>query len=121
MDILDIGAQSSRPGYKEISPNEEIVRLLPILEQIRSEFPSLPISIDSYFPETILEVEKYGIDIINDISGKLYQDERVVRFIRDKSISYIPLSHGANIRDILEFYDTLIQQGISNIILDPGF
>ena len=63
MDILDIGAQSSRPGYKEISPNEEIVRLLPILEQIRSEFPSLPISIDSYFPETILEVEKYGIDI----------------------------------------------------------
>ena len=65
-DIIDIGAESSRPGAETISADEERNRLEPILKQIKKEFDS-PISVDTYKPETMQLSIDHGVDMINDI------------------------------------------------------
>ena len=64
--IIDIGAESSRPGAEAISVSEERLRLEPILIALRKEF-SIPISIDTYKPEIMKIAIDYGADMINDI------------------------------------------------------
>ncbi len=73
-DILDIGAESTRPGSEKISADEELSRLIPALKLIRSEV-SVPISIDTYKSKTAREALKFGADIINDIWGLQYDKE----------------------------------------------
>ncbi len=70
-DIIDIGAESSRPGSERISEEEEIKRLIPILERI-VEVTSIPISIDTYKSSVAEEALENGASIINDISGLQY-------------------------------------------------
>ncbi len=67
-DIIDIGAQSTRPGYTEITPQEELKRLEPVLTGIRAKTDA-PVSIDTYFPEVAEKCLALGADIINDVSG----------------------------------------------------
>ena len=68
-EILDIGAESSRPGAKRVSEEEEIQRLIPALKAIRKKFPKAILSVDTYKP-TVAEIAcKEGVDIINDITG----------------------------------------------------
>lgn len=69
-DILDIGAQSTRPGYVEISAREEWTRLEPVLFELRKK-TDIPISVDTYFSSVAEKALSYGADIINDISGKI--------------------------------------------------
>ncbi len=70
-DIIDIGAESSRPGSERISEEEEINRLIPILERI-VEATGIPISIDTYKSSVAEEALERGASIINDISGLQY-------------------------------------------------
>lgn len=72
-DILDIGAQSTRPGHIQVSAEEEIRRLLPILEALRGKI-SIPISIDTYYPTVAQAVLEMGAAIINDVSGNVAQE-----------------------------------------------
>ncbi len=65
-DIIDIGAESSRPGAETISADEERNRLEPILKQIKKEF-ECPISVDTYKPEIMKLSIDHGVDMINDI------------------------------------------------------
>ncbi len=65
--ILDIGAESTRPGAQPASEQEELARLLPLLEEIRN-WP-VPISVDTYKPSVMRAVLKVGASMINDISG----------------------------------------------------
>lgn len=67
--ILDIGGMSSRPGAAIISEQEEMDRVLPIIEAIKKEMPTIFLSIDTYRSPVAEECIKAGIDIINDISG----------------------------------------------------
>jgi dihydropteroate synthase len=67
--ILDIGGMSSRPGAAIISEQEEMDRVLPIIEAIKKEIPTIFLSIDTYRSPVAEECIKAGIDIINDISG----------------------------------------------------
>ena len=69
-EILDIGAQSTRPGSIQISPKEEWERLQPVLDQL--DLKTIPVSIDTYRDEVIQKLlQKYPIAWINDVSGKL--------------------------------------------------
>lgn len=68
VDIIDIGAQSTRPGYVEVSEDEELARLVPVLEKLRGKM-EIPISIDTYYPKVAEIALKYGVSIINDIHG----------------------------------------------------
>ncbi len=68
-DILDIGAESSRPGAKALAPEEEWSRLEPVLNEISRRWPSALISVDTYHPQTMLRCLNYSVSIINDIRG----------------------------------------------------
>lgn len=78
-DILDIGAESSRPGAVPTPLQEELDRLLPVLERISSW--GVPISIDTYKPEVMAAALAAGADMINDISG--FRDPRALEAVVD--------------------------------------
>jgi dihydropteroate synthase len=67
--ILDIGGQSTRPGSDRLSADEELKRVLPAIEAIKKEFPSVFLSIDTYHAKVAKETVAAGIDMVNDISA----------------------------------------------------
>jgi dihydropteroate synthase len=67
-DILDIGAESTRPGAEPISAEEELARLLPVLEALDGNYP-IPISVDTYKEEVARAALEHGASIVNDVSG----------------------------------------------------
>lgn len=75
-DVLDVGGESTRPNSRRISPEEEIKRVRPVVEQIAERF-EIPISIDTSKAEVALEAVKAGAEIINDISGLRFDDNIV--------------------------------------------
>ena len=68
-DILDLGAESSRPGARALTPAQELARLMPVLEGLRRELPGALISVDTYHAATAAAVLEAGVPIINDISA----------------------------------------------------
>lgn len=71
VDLIDIGGESTRPGYTSISVDEEIERVTPVIERIRQEF-DIPISLDTYHSRTARAGIAAGTDMINDIWGLKY-------------------------------------------------
>lgn len=136
-DILDLGAFSTRPGSERISDKEEIERIIPALKTIRKEFPNIPISIDTFRQSVAAQCIAEGADIINDISGGLF-DEAMIPYIGKNHIPYI-LMHitgtlegmhheeiisedvHEKVRQFLENQvNKLLKYGEQQIILDPG-
>ena len=68
-DLLDIGGQSTRPGYTEITAAEEISRTVPVIRALAAEFPALLLSIDTYKPEVAAAALDAGAHLLNDIYG----------------------------------------------------
>lgn len=68
-DALDIGGQSTRPGYVEIPPAEEIARTTPVLRRLAATHPGVPLSIDTYQPAVAEAALAAGAHILNDIQG----------------------------------------------------
>jgi len=135
--ILDIGGYSSRPGAKDIGVKEEIDRVIPAIELLRSEIKDVVISIDTFRAEVAEEALKAGALMVNDISGG-QADDKMFNVVANYSVPYI-LMHmrgtPQNMQDNTE-YDNLIKDinyyfsiqvrkaldaGIKDIILDPGF
>ena len=75
-DIIDVGGESTRPGHIQISENEEIERIVPIIKAIKERFDVI-VSIDTYKANVALEAFKAGADLLNDIWGLLYEDNFV--------------------------------------------
>ncbi len=73
-DIIDIGGESTRPNYTMISEEEEISRVMPVIELIKKEFNPV-ISLDTYKSRVAEEGIKSGVDLINDIWGLKYDDK----------------------------------------------
>lgn len=137
LDILDIGAVSTRPGSALISEEEEKSRLLPILKEIVKNFSDLIISIDTYRAEICKQSVDMGAAIINDISGGSI-DPLMFKTVGELKVPYI-LTHIQNlpsnmqdnpqytdvIHEIIRYFAEKIQQayqeGIHDIIIDPGF
>lgn len=74
MDILDVGGESTRPGYTQISEEEEISRVIPVIERVKSEF-NIPISLDTYKSRVAKEGIAAGAGLINDIWGLKYDKD----------------------------------------------
>ena len=74
-DILDLGAESTRPGATPISAEDELNRLLPVVRSLREEMPNVVLSIDTYKAETARVCLEEGADIINDIWGFRYDPD----------------------------------------------
>ena len=71
-DVIDIGAQSTRPGLTPVSPEEEVRRAAPVLEAIRASGLTTPISLDTNSAEVVERLVPLGVSMVNDISGGLH-------------------------------------------------
>ncbi|MBR0251821.1 MAG: dihydropteroate synthase, partial [Synergistaceae bacterium] len=125
-EILDLGAESTRPGATRISEAEELERLLPALKIVRKNFPDAAISIDTYKSETAKIAFNEGADIINDVSGFCLDDE-MINFVNTSKIPYVlshyPVSSIVNIIGEINSYfreKLKLIENHENIILDPG-
>ncbi|MBR7060906.1 MAG: dihydropteroate synthase, partial [Eubacterium sp.] len=102
-DIIDLGAQSTRPGYDEISPEEEWRRLEPVLTQLR-KLTDKPVSVDTYFPSVAEKAIALGADIINDVSGKCSKE--TVELINKSGAGWIVMHNGAGgVETVKEFFN----------------
>ena len=130
MDILDIGGESTRQGYTLLSDEEEISRVVPVIEKVESEF-NIPISLDTYKSAVAEAGIRAGADMINDIWGLKY-DDRLADVIARAQVPCC-LMHNRKepdyhnyMKDVLEDLRETIRiahrAGISdeNIMLDPG-
>ena len=73
-DILDVGGESTRPGHEQISDEEEMARVTPVIEAVKKEF-DIPVSIDTYKSRVAEAAIQAGADLVNDIWGFLYDDK----------------------------------------------
>lgn len=132
MDIVDIGGESTRPGYAKISDEEEISRVVPVIEGIKKNF-DIPISVDTYKSRVASASIAAGANLINDIWGLKY-DTKMAGLIAERKVACC-LMHNRNLEsspymdfmedvlsDIRESVDIAIKAGISmdKIIIDPG-
>jgi len=131
VDIIDMGAESTRPGYTRISDEEEIERLLPVLKAVKERF-DIPLSVDTYKSGVAREAINSGCDLINDICG-LKGDENMAELIAGANIPCVLMYNGRlddskkpvmerimdGLKDSLDIAKTS-GIAISNIILDPG-
>lgn len=136
-DILDIGGYSSRPGAKNIPVREELDRVIPVINTVRREFPTIPISVDTFRGLVAREALEAGANIVNDISA-WFIDQTMLDTLVDKRPAYI-LMHmqgtpqtmqndpkyqniiQEQIRFFSEKINILTEFGIHDIIIDPGF
>ena len=72
--IIDIGGESTRPGYTQIDDEQEIERIAPVIEKIKTNF-DIPVSVDTYKSKVAKEALRLGADLINDIWGLRYDKE----------------------------------------------
>ncbi len=135
--FIDIGAYSSRPGAVNISEDEELQRLIPVVEAIASEFPETLISIDTFRAKVAEEGIMAGAHIINDIAaGNL--DEEMFNTVAKLKVPYIMMhmkgtpqqmqenpSYENVTLEVLNYFTekitTLKKLGVNDIIIDPGF
>ena len=136
-DIIDIGGQSTKPGSKHISVDEEIARILPVIKNIIAKFPDTIISVDTYYSEVASQAVIAGASIVNDISGG-EMDKQMLPVVASLNVPYILMhiqgtpdsmqnspSYENVVMEILDFFKTKIAEctnaGIKDIIIDPGF
>lgn len=135
--ILDIGAQSTRPGSATVGPEEEISRLHNITEAIAKKFPSAILSVDTYYSQVAIAAANMGASIINDISGGHF-DLGMMETVAKLKMPYVCMHVQGNMQtmhtaagytdvvtDVMDYFIERIAQcnaaGINDIILDPGF
>ncbi len=106
-DILDIGAQSTRPGAELIPPQEEIDRLRPMLKNI-TEKVSIPVSLDTFYPEVASFGLENGVKIINDVSGQ--KNSQMLESVKKYDAYYI-VTHNSPVRqsDIITSVKTFFE------------
>lgn len=128
--IIDVGGESTKPGYTKISDEEEIERVSPIISAIKSRF-DVPVSVDTYKSKVASSAIEVGADLVNDIWGLKY-DDKMADVIAKNNVACC-LMHNKDKAEYKNFVDDMINElfesveiatkaGIKkeNIILDPG-
>ena len=129
-DIIDIGGESTRPGHQQITEEEEIARIVPVIEAVKREI-DLPVSIDTYKAKVAEAALNAGADLVNDIWGLKY-DPRMAELIA-RSGAACCLMHNKERAQYQDFFPDMLREtqecvelakaaGIPDdkIILDPG-
>ena len=138
--IIDIGGQSSRPGAVEISVDEELHRVLPVIKALRekSDFDTILISIDTTRATVAEQAIALGADIVNDISGGTF-DLEMLRIVSDLNVPIVLMHMRGKpqnmqsltdytdvVAEVYQFLETQINRAIAagihrdQIIIDPG-
>lgn len=135
--MLDIGAQSTRPGSTMVGPEEEISRLHAITEAIAKRFPDTIISVDTYYSQVAAAAADMGASIINDISGGHFDPNMLATVASLKmpyvcmhvqgdatTMHHVPVYNNV-VTDVMDYFIQRMEQcnkaGIADLILDPGF
>ncbi len=136
-DIIDIGAESTRPGSRHVTEQEELDRIMPVLEKASERFSCI-FSVDTTKSAVAREALKLGVSIINDISGLNFDKRSAEEVARHKAgivlmhTSGRPafmqqrVSYASLIEDIISSLDSSIQKALSlgvefeSIVVDPG-
>lgn len=135
--FIDIGAYSSKPGAEFVSEEEEINRLLPVIDLILKKYPEALLSIDTFRSEVSKECVENGAAIINDISAGML-DEKMLETVANLQVPYIMMHMKGNPQTMqsLTKYDDVVKEmmfyfserinkarsfGLNDIIIDPGF
>jgi dihydropteroate synthase len=129
-DIIDIGGESTRPGSKPVSADDELRRVMPVIERLAGEL-SVPISIDTYKSSVASRAVKAGAEMINDVWG-LKRDPRLARVAAEVGVPIVLVSYLQDtvrydiIAEVVSSLEKGIEQAMEagvawqNIIIDPG-
>jgi len=135
--FIDVGAYSSKPNAVEVSQDQELQRILPIVELLVKQFPEIILSIDTFRAEVAEQCVKKGAALVNDISaGQL--DKNMLKTVAKLHVPYIMMhmrgtpqtmqkhtKYDTILNDILFYFSERIATaralGIKDIIIDPGF
>ena len=138
VDVIDLGAQSTRPGAEEVGSDIEIKRLIPYLKLIKSEYPEILISIDTFNSEVAHEALINGANWINDVTGGR-RDKEILDVVSKFNCPFV-ITHSRgnsqNMNELSKYEDvlsevkssleTLVKNALeknileNNIIIDPG-
>ena len=136
-EIIDIGAQSTRPNSEFLKAEDEISRIGTVISKIKKEFPEALISLDTFYSEVVKFGFNEGIDMVNDISGGNY-DDKMFKTVGETQLPYILMHVNPTYESMHEkiieediiislnkYFSEKIQElrsfGVKDIILDPGF
>lgn len=137
VDIVDVGAMSTRPGAAEIPADEEQQKIKNTLDLVRKEFPNVFVSVDTWRSSVAQVAVDCGADIINDISGGTF-DSQMFDVVAGLHVPYIlmhttakpdwmqqQIIEGDLLPQMMRFFAAQIQKlkllGVKDVILDPGF
>ncbi|EBC6963309.1 dihydropteroate synthase, partial [Salmonella enterica] len=130
-DLIDIGGESTRPGSEAVGAEEELSRIIPVIEALREQAPHIPISVDTYKAEVARQAVQAGAHIINDVWGAK-ADPKMARTAAELGCPII-LMHNRQERDYTNYLNDVVgdlQESVQialeagvhpdQIILDPG-
>lgn len=141
MDLLDIGGESTRPGYTLLSEAEEIERVVPVIEAVKARF-EIPVSIDTYKGAVAEAAAGAGADLLNDIWGFAYERRGLGQAEAKSAMAEVAVKYHLPVclmhnrakaeytdylqdvaADLLESVEIAVSAGVpkEQIILDPGF
>jgi len=136
--IIDVGGYSSRPDAIEVSPEKEMERVAVALDILQRHYPEVAVSVDTFRADVArCSVEKYGVAIINDISGGEL-DKEMFPAVASLNVPYIMMhmrgtpqtmqqhtDYKDMMEDILLYFAAKVRElnlmGVNDIVLDPGF
>lgn len=136
--IIDIGGQSTRPGSERIDADEELQRVLPVIEALVKKSPDTFISIDTYHSKVAKEAVAAGAHIVNDISAGSMDAAMIATVAGFKNVPYICMHMKGTpgnmqdlavyedvVKEVLDFFIFKTEEcrlaGINDVIIDPGF
>ncbi len=135
--LIDIGAYSSKPGAKDVSEDEELHRMLPIVNLILNEFPHAVLSIDTFRSRVAKKCLQVGAAMINDISGG-YLDHKMMATVAEFQVPFIAMhmrgtpqtmksmtTYDDMLKEVLFYFSEIIEKArdlkLNDLVLDPGF
>ncbi|WP_137597742.1 dihydropteroate synthase [Paucilactobacillus kaifaensis] len=130
-DVIEVGGQTTRPGFHEISAETEINKIVPAIKIIQSKFPQVAVAVDTYKIEVMHAVINLGIDIINDVNA-FVDDERKLSLLASSNVGLLTMHSSRNHEyenltyEMKLFFEqniaTLVAHGIDRqrIALDQG-
>ena len=136
-DFIDVGGYSTRPGAEEISEEEELNRVLPVITIIAKNFPDTIISVDTFRSGVARQAIEAGASMINDISGG-EQDARMFETVASLGVPYILMHMKGDpqtmtkqttyeniLKEIIDYFHQRVfrlqKLGVKDVVIDPGF
>ncbi|MEM8927244.1 MAG: dihydropteroate synthase [Bacteroidota bacterium] len=135
--FVDVGAYSSRPGAKDIREDEELHRILPIVNLILTEFPTALISVDTFRSGVAKKCLQVGAALVNDISGG-HLDMGMINAVSEFQVPYVAMhmrgtpqnmkdktAYDNLLKDMMFYFSEIVERArtkkMNDLIIDPGF